>query len=69
MLALCGGVRRCVHSVRRKGPAIPENNTQKGEPTEIEHLVIWQEDGGRVIVLGLDAECRPVYTTTLFAYL
>jgi hypothetical protein len=31
----------------------------------IEHLVARQEEGGRVVILGLDVECRPVYTTTL----
>jgi hypothetical protein len=32
--------------------------------TQIDHLVTWQEDGGSVRILGLDAGCRPVYTTT-----
>jgi hypothetical protein len=31
----------------------------------IEHLVARQEEGGRVVILGLDVDCRPVYTTTL----
>jgi hypothetical protein len=31
----------------------------------IEHLVTWEEDDGCVVVVGLDAQCRPVYTTTL----
>jgi hypothetical protein len=34
----------------------------------IEHLVTWQEAGGRVGLLALDADCRPVSITTLFAY-
>jgi hypothetical protein len=34
-------------------------------PGPIEHLVARQEADGRVVILGLDAECRPVYTTTL----
>jgi hypothetical protein len=37
-----------------------------GEPSgPIEHLVARQEEGGRVVILGLDVECRAVYTTTL----
>jgi hypothetical protein len=39
------------------------------EPTGIEHLVAEQQEDGRVVVLGLDTGCRPVYTTTLYAYL
>jgi hypothetical protein len=31
----------------------------------IEHLVAREEVGGQVVILGLDAECRVVYTTTL----
>jgi hypothetical protein len=34
-------------------------------PGPIEHLVARPEEGGRVVILGLDAECRAVYTTTL----
>jgi hypothetical protein len=30
----------------------------------IEHLVTWQ-DAGQVVVMGLDARCRPVYITAL----
>jgi hypothetical protein len=44
------------------------DRTMRAEPTVIEHLVTW-EDSGRVVVLGLDTACRPVYTTTLFSYL
>lgn len=31
----------------------------------IEHLVTWQEDGSRMVVLGLDARCRPVSIAAL----
>lgn len=31
----------------------------------IEHLVTWPERGGQVMVMGLDACCRPVYITAL----
>jgi hypothetical protein len=34
----------------------------------IEHLVTWQEQGGRTVILGLDEACKPVYTTTLYDY-
>jgi hypothetical protein len=39
------------------------------EAPVIEHLVTWQEEGGHVVVLGLDATCRPAYLTTLYSYL
>jgi hypothetical protein len=32
---------------------------------EIEHLVAHEEEGGLVVILGLDAACRPVYQATL----
>ncbi|MGI9099479.1 MAG: hypothetical protein ACR2H2_13500 [Solirubrobacteraceae bacterium] len=35
----------------------------------VEHLVTWQEDGGRVLVLGLDKACRPVTLTTMYSHL
>jgi hypothetical protein len=32
----------------------------------IEHLVTWQdEQAGQVVVMGVDARCRPVYITAL----
>jgi hypothetical protein len=31
----------------------------------IEHLVTWSEQGGQIIVMGLDRSCRPVYITAL----
>ena len=34
-----------------------------------EHLVTWQEDGGRVVVLGLDERCRALSIATLYSYL
>jgi hypothetical protein len=54
------------------GIRIVDRTTRAGENAaaeDIEHLVTWREPGGGVIVLGLDATCRPVYTTTLYDYL
>jgi hypothetical protein len=32
----------------------------------IQHLVTWQdEQAGQVVVMGVDARCRPVYITAL----
>jgi hypothetical protein len=34
--------------------------------SRIEHLVTWQEgQAGQVVVMGVDARCRPVYITAL----
>ena len=34
--------------------------------SRIEHLVTWQdEQAGHVVVMGVDARCRPVYITAL----
>lgn len=49
---------------RSKQRSIPEP-----EPTGIEHLVAQQDEGGQVVIIGLDAGCRPVYVTTLYSYL
>jgi hypothetical protein len=38
------------------------------ETPVIEHLATWQEEGGHVVVLGLDATCRPSHLTTLHDY-
>jgi hypothetical protein len=38
------------------------------DPAAIEHLVTWQAEGGRVVVMGLDSWCRPIYITEFFAY-
>jgi hypothetical protein len=46
------------------GIRIVDRTTRRGGP-EIEHLVTWPEQGGPVIVMGLDASCRPVYITAL----
>jgi hypothetical protein len=32
--------------------------------SRIEHLVTWQ-DAGQVVLMGVDARCRPVYITAL----
>jgi hypothetical protein len=45
----------------------PDGDSRPRSP--IEHLVTWQEDGGRMVVLGLDVACKPVYTTALYSYL
>jgi hypothetical protein len=49
---------------RTRQPALPAV-----EPSPIEHLVTWQEPGGHVLVLGLDAGCKPISLTTMYAYL
>jgi hypothetical protein len=41
------------------------DRTKRPRPAAIEHLVTWPEKGGDVIVMGLDASCRPVYITAL----
>ena len=34
--------------------------------SRIQHLVTWQdEQAGEVVVMGVDARCRPVYITAL----
>jgi hypothetical protein len=38
--------------------------TTRRDP-EIVHLVTWPEQGGQVMVMGLDASCRPVYSAAL----
>jgi hypothetical protein len=59
--------------VRRSNGIRIVDRTPRGEgdlpASEIEHLVSWQEEGGAVVVLGVDATCRPVYLTTLYSYL
>jgi hypothetical protein len=49
------GIRIIDHTA---GPTAP--------PGPIEHLVAVPEVYGRVVILGLDADGRAVYTTTLF---
>ena len=37
-----------------------------GSRSRIQHLVTWQdEQAGQVVVMGVDARCRPVYITAL----
>jgi hypothetical protein len=43
----------------------PRPDRADAKPVAIEHLVAWREKDGPVIVLGLDAACRPVYTAVL----
>jgi hypothetical protein len=54
---------RIVDSRNRSEP--PQGDGQAPPSGPIEHLVAHQEEGGRVVILGLDAEGRTVYTTTL----
>jgi hypothetical protein len=41
------------------------DRTRRRPETQIEHLVTWPEQSGQVVVMGLDASCRPVYITAL----
>jgi hypothetical protein len=41
------------------------DRTQRRPAPPIEHLVSWPEQTGQVVVMGLDASCRPVYITAL----
>jgi hypothetical protein len=41
------------------------DRTPRRPAAAIEHLVTWPEQGGQVVVMGLDASCRPVYITAL----
>ena len=50
------------------GIRIVDRTTRRAEG-DVEHLVTWQEDGGKVVVLGLDRACRPVTLTTMYSYL
>jgi hypothetical protein len=43
----------------------PQGDGEAPPSGTIEHLVAHREEGGRVVIIGLDAECRAVYTTTL----
>jgi hypothetical protein len=41
------------------------DRTRRRPTADIEHLVTWPEQSGQVVVMGLDASCRPVYITAL----
>jgi hypothetical protein len=41
------------------------DRTTRRRASDIEHLVTWPEQSGQVVVMGLDASCRPVYITAL----
>jgi hypothetical protein len=56
------GIRLIDRSVRAAAPQAPASD-------DIEHLITWREGAGLVVIVGLDAACRPVYTTTLYDYL
>jgi hypothetical protein len=60
---------RIVNGIRivdRRDRADPSSGASGAEPSApIEHLVAREEVDGQVMVLGLDAEGRVVYTTTL----
>jgi hypothetical protein len=51
------------------GIRIVDRTTAADPRPGIEHLVAEHDEGGRVRIVGLDADCRPVYVTTLFGYL
>jgi hypothetical protein len=51
---IVNGIRIVDHTARAEPPRGP-----------IEHLVAREEEDGRVVILGLNAERVPVYTTTL----
>jgi hypothetical protein len=44
---------------------IVDRSDRADRPGPIEHLVARREEDGRMVILGLDADGRPVYTTTL----
>jgi hypothetical protein len=60
---------RIVNGIRivdRSDRGQPGHDNSEAPPSgPIEHLVARQEEGGRVVILGLDVDSRPVYTTTL----
>jgi hypothetical protein len=41
------------------------DRTSRAAASRIEHLLAVQERDGAVVVVGLDAGCRPIYTTAL----
>jgi hypothetical protein len=60
---------RIVNGIRivdRTDRAQPSQGDDEPRPSgAIEHLVARPEEEGRVVIIGLDAECHAVYTTTL----
>jgi hypothetical protein len=57
---------RIVNGIRIVDRSDRAEPSSGGEPSgAIEHLVAREEVDGQVIIDGLDAECRVVYTTTL----
>jgi hypothetical protein len=46
------------------GIRIVDQRDRTERPGPMEHLVAREESDGRVVILGLDAEGRAVYTTT-----
>jgi hypothetical protein len=57
---------RIVNGIRIVDRSESQQGGNEAPPSgAIEHLVARQEEGGRVVILGLDVDCRPVYTTTL----
>jgi hypothetical protein len=51
---------RIVNGIR----IVDQSEARQGAPGPIEHLVAREEDAG-VVIVGLDADNRAVYTTTL----
>jgi hypothetical protein len=41
------------------------DRSSRAAPSRIEHLFALQEPDGQVVVVGLDAGCRPISTTAL----
>jgi hypothetical protein len=41
------------------------DRTQRLTTPGIERLVTWPDQAGQMVVMGLDASCRPVYITAL----
>ncbi|HEX7300510.1 MAG TPA: hypothetical protein VF257_16050 [Solirubrobacteraceae bacterium] len=56
---------RMVNGIRIVDRSERSPGNDAGAPGAIEHLVARQEVAGQVVILGLDDECRVVYTTTL----
>jgi hypothetical protein len=48
------------------GIRIVDRTRPGGGAPAIEHLVAEDQDGGRVRIVGFDADCRAVYVTMLF---
>jgi hypothetical protein len=61
-IRMVNGIRIVDRSNRAEQPQAGGDSEPSGP---IEHLVAREEVSGQVVILGLDTECRVVYTTTL----